>query len=250
MTKRTRAHPQDAAALLGTSVETLTPRSEDLRNSKVSETAGDTTATDMRVTLDRVDIVDEKFVERLEAQKREEGGLREDQKTPGQMLRSLTPDQKEAVFRTYKTSKRLDFGSQDPMFIARDAVPDSVKLHWLSVNLVPDFGMRGYRRVRYTPETQKWVPNAIQLGSTEHIVHGNYFLGMKDMDTYFEDEVLRYRMTHDILEQEDERFRSMLHEVPGLRDAAKGQGSGFIATRGADPGSPSQPDLVSGDGDQ
>ena len=57
------------------------------------------------------------------------------------------------------------------------AVPNHIKLWWISPRLARGgFGWRGFRKVRRTPETLKWVPNADQFGSGPWIEAAGYIL--------------------------------------------------------------------------
>lgn len=241
MSKRTGK--TDVAALLGDAEKAPEPTEATPSSEKTVDPEADIATATLSIDPDRADYGDERVVAALEQKKREERGLREDQRTPGQMLRDMTPEQRHAVFQTYQVEGGVNYGSQDPQWINLKAVPSSIHLHWLEEGMVANAGMRGYRKVKLTPETQKWVPNAIQIGSGEFIHFGKYFLGWKDADVYLEEEIRRYRLTNRILETEDETFRSMLQQVPGLR-IPRGEGTGIVATRGPDPGSPSSADTV------
>jgi hypothetical protein len=218
-----------------------------------------------KVGAANVDFVDETVAAAMAAEKVEEHNLQEGEKTPGQLFRALTPAQRAALLATYHVQTLTGVSTNHPLWINKEAVPDTLSLHWLSPNIVVRLGMRGYRRVTLTPETQKWVPNCKMLGSANFITHANYVLCAVDADVKLEAEVRAYRMTSGILEEEDERFKSALQSisVPGLdsKTARKmaGDGLGAIATRGYDPDAGRQAnegvkhirrDLVRGEGER
>lgn len=191
---------------------------------------------------DSLEYIDETVAALMREEKAKATGLGEGEKTPGELFRQMTPAQKAALLATYHVKTLTGVSTNHPLWINKEAVPENVSLHWLSPKVTASLGMRGYRRVPLTPETQKWAPNARQLGSAKWITHANYVLCAIDADVALEAEVLRHRRTNDILEEHDERFRSALRSVAGLTGMRREQaekldraGRGIIATRGYDP---------------
>lgn len=195
-----------------------------------------------KVDPNAVEHIDEVVAEALRLQKTADVELEEGQKTPGQMFRELSPAQKAALLATYHVTTLGTSTANHPMWINLDAVPDTIRLAWLSPNIVERLGMRGFRRVLANPRTQKWAPNARQLGSAKFITHANYTLCAIDSDVSLERQVAAYRQTNAILDENDERFRSAIRSGAGQIGLAKDKaaqldtsGRGVVATRGDDP---------------
>lgn len=191
---------------------------------------------------DAVEEVDEVVIAAIGEKRRKDLGLKEGEKTAGEMFTHLSPDQKAAVLATYEVTALKGVSISHPLYIDRKAVPDTIVLHWLSPRVTNGLGTRGFRRVLNTPETQKWAPNARQFASQKFITHGTYVLCMIDADTMLERRAKAFQLTNDILEQDDERFRSALLSASGMAGLSKHDaerldrtGRGVHVTRGADP---------------
>lgn len=214
---------------------------------------------------DKAEYMDEVVAEALRVQKQKDLQLAEGEKTPGQLFETMGPAQKAALLATHHVEKKHGVSQNHPLWIDRKAVPDTIVVSWLSPFIVNRLGMRGFRRVVPNAQTQRWVPNARQLGSAKFITHANYVLCAIDADVVLERRVEAHRMTNAVLDEQDERFRSALKSVAGAvglkRETAEQldrSGRGFVATRGADPelarrvrqhGEGAEPDRVLGSGE-
>lgn len=223
---------------------------------------------EMREKVAQVDPDTAEYIDEVVAramQEKKHSGLKEGELTPGEMFRSLTPEQKAAVFATYQVATPRGVGHDHPFWIDWDAVPKNLFVYWFSPRIVTALGMRGFRLVANTPEARRWVPNARQLGSSKWIEHANYRLVAIDADEKLARDVANHRKTNALLTNSDERFKSALRSAAGMlglpRDRAEQLdrlGLGLIAIRGLDPDAARQyretgrarPDRVLGEGEE
>lgn len=75
--------------------------------------------------------------------------------------------------------------NKDGSFVHTPIVPNHLKCWWVSPWFVrTGANMRGFRPVRRTPETEKWVPHATQVGSGPYLRAMNYVLCAMDRNRW------------------------------------------------------------------
>lgn len=198
------------------------------------------------------DLIDHTLADELREEWRE--GLAEGEKTLEEIFDDLSPQQKAAALSALNVSHRRNYSATDPLFIDWKEVPKELWLHWLSPDIIKSFGHRGYRRVRRTPETVRWVPNAPQYGTKEFITHGNMILGAISKREKLVRDALDMQQSGARIQKLTEGTQEALERTQRAlgatgRPAAyqTPEGERMTVFRGPDPESPDRPDMMSAD---
>jgi hypothetical protein len=127
-------------------------------------------------------------------------------------------------------------------------VPSHLKLWWVSPRLARGgFGWRGFRKVRRTPETLKWVPNADQFGSGPWIEAGGCVLCGMDRNRWLRRKAAEHQSvsTQSVVEDSDKFQNAMAnaHSRLGISKKRAQQldrhdGAGVTLVRTKDPDGP------------